>query len=293
MFTVGTLAAVSAAVATYPFHGGQAMRYTVGAALLLGVAALRGLRPIRLTGKEFLLLTALSALGLVAFNLFVIEGVRHGSAALVGTVIGAVPVILAVAGPLASGKRPSARVLTGAVIVVAGATAATGLGTGAGAAGILYSIAALVCEACFSMLAIPLLPKLGPIRVSAYSAALAVPMFAVLGLITDGADVVRVPTAAEASGLAYMAIVVTGGAFLLWYSALPRLGADRAGLFAGVLPIGAVVTATVLGQGFPTPLELTGTLLVIAGVVTGLTSPATLRRSAPRMAYPNPPWVSR
>lgn len=268
MFVMGTLAAVNAAVSTFPTYGGQAMRYAVGAAILFVVAARFGPRPVRLTGRQVLLLLALSATGLVAFNIFVIEGARHGSAALVGTVLGAVPVILAVVGPLAAGKRPSARVLAGAAIVVAGATAATGLGTGDVAA-ILYSAGALLCEVCFSMLAIPLLPKLGAIRVSAYASAAAVPMFTAAGLVTDGTGFIRVPTAGEALGLAYLAVVVTTGAFLLWYSALTRLGADRAGLFAGLVPVGAILTAMALGQGVPTPLELAGTALVIIGVMAG------------------------
>jgi drug/metabolite transporter (DMT)-like permease len=288
MFTVGTLAAVSAAVSTYPTHGGQAMRYAAGAAILFVVGAVRGRQPVRLTRRELLLLLALSATGLVAFNIFVIEGTRHGSAALVGTVLGAVPVILAVVGPLTAGKRPSARVLAGAAIVVAGTTAATGVG-GGGLAGILYSAGALVCEVGFSMLAIPLLPKLGAIRVSAYSAAAAVPMFATIGLVTEGIGFVRMPTVGEALGLAYLAVVVTGGAFLLWYSALPRLGADRAGLFAGVLPVGAIATAAVLGQGVPTPLELGGTALVIVGVLAGMVRPRVLAGVTPRDNLPAVP----
>ncbi|HCT77476.1 MAG TPA: EamA family transporter [Micromonosporaceae bacterium] len=276
MFSVGTLAAVSAAVSTFPVYGGQAMRYTLAVAILFPVAALRGRRLVRLDRRELLYLLALAATGLVAFNVFVIEGARHASAALVGTIVGSVPVILAVIGPLAAGKRPSMRVLTGAVIVVAGATVATGLGTG-NLKGILYSLGALGCEVCFSMLAIPLLPKLGPLLVSAYAAAASVPMFLVVGVVTAGSGFLRVPTVAEASGLAYLAVVVSAGAFLLWYSALSTLGADRAGLFAGVLPVGAIVTAAVLGQGLPTMLELAGAALVIAGVLIGIASAPSAR----------------
>lgn len=286
MFSVGTLAAVSAAVSTFPVYGGQAMRYTLAAAILFPVAALRGRRLVRLDRREVLYLLALAATGLVAFNVFVIEGARHASAALVGTIVGSVPVILAVIGPLAAGRRPSMRVLTGAVIVVAGATIAMGLGTG-NLKGILYSLGALGCEVCFSMLAIPLLPKLGPLLVSAYAAAASIPMFLIVGVATAGSGFLRVPTAGEASGLAYLAVVVSAGAFLLWYSALSTLGADRAGLFAGVLPVGAIVTAAFLGQGLPTMLELAGAALVIAGVLIGMTSVSSAR-ARHQSAIPTP-----
>jgi hypothetical protein len=58
----------------------------------------------------------------------------------------------------------------------------------------------------------------------------------VAGVLTGG-GVLRMPTTAEAIGLVYLGTVVSAGAFL-WYDALPQLGTDRAGLFAGVLPVG-------------------------------------------------------
>jgi drug/metabolite transporter (DMT)-like permease len=90
------------------------------------------------------------------------------------------------------------------------------------------------------------------------------------------------PTPAEAAALLYLATVVSAGAFLLWYDALPRLGADRAGLFAGLVPVGAIVTTVLLGLGAPTASELGGTALVIAGLLLGLSPgrPRTRRARA-------------
>ncbi len=269
MFLVGTLAAVSASVSSYPVYGGQAVRYILAALILFAVAHARGHGLVRLTGREWAYLLGLAATGIVAFNVFVVEGTRYASAAFIGTIVGTVPVVLAVIGPLAAGKRPSPRVLIGALVVVGGATLATGLGTGT-PRGILFSVGALACEVCFSMLALPLLPKLGAIRVSAYAGAASVPMLLVLGFATAGTDALRMPTMPEALGLTYLAVIVSAGAFLLWYSALSTLGADRAGLFAGCLPIGAIVTAALLGQGLPAVAELAGAAVVIAGVLIGI-----------------------
>lgn len=269
MFSVGTLAAISAVINRYPLYGGQALRYSLAALILLAVARRMGLGFVRPARRELLLLLALATTGLVVFNVCVIQASRHASATLVGTVIGTVPVILALVGPLLAGSRPSGRVLLAALVVVAGATIATGLGSGS-LAGLLYAIGALVCEACFSLLAMPLLPRLGPIRVSTYSQVIAVPMLLVLGAVADGTGMLRAPGAAEAAALLYLSTVVSAGAFFLWYDALPRLGADRAGLFAGVLPLGAIVTSVLLGLGTPTAAELGGAALVVAGLATGL-----------------------
>lgn len=283
MFLVGTLAAVSGVIQDYPVYGGQALRYLLGAAVLLTVARVAGLRFVRPTRREGVLLIALALLGLVVFNVCVIEATRRGGPALVGTVLGTVPLILALLG-----GRPSPRVVGGAVVVVAGATLATGLGSG-DLPGLLWSLGALFCEVCFSLLAIPLLPRLGAVRVSAYAAMLAVPLLAVVGLLLDGAAMVRVPTVAEALGLGYQAVVVTAVAFFLWYDALPRLGPGTAGLFAGLIPVGAIVTGTVLGLASPSAPDLFGAALVVAGIVIGLSATASPTISPAAPATPAPP----
>jgi drug/metabolite transporter (DMT)-like permease len=270
MFLVSTLAATASVIDHYPLYGGQALRYALAAMLLTVVANAKGLGPVRLTLRETALLVALAATGLVGFNVCVVQAIRHASPTLVGTVIGTVPVVLALVGPVLTRARPSGRILAAAVVVVAGATVTTGLGSG-GLTGLGYAVGALACEACFSLLAIPLLPKLGPVRVSAYTAVVAVPLLLLVGAVADGTGVLRLPTAPEAAALAYLGTVVSAGAFVLWYDALPRLGVDRAGLFAGMVPVGAIVTTLLLGLGTPATNELVGTALVIAGLTVGLT----------------------
>jgi drug/metabolite transporter (DMT)-like permease len=282
MFVVGTLAAGSSVINHYPLYGGQVLRYALSAAILFAVARARGLRLVRLTPRQALLLLSLAATGLVLFNVCVIQATRHASPTLVGTIIGAVPVVLALVGPLLARSRPSGRVLVAAAVVVVGATAANGLGGGS-LTGLLYAVGALACEACFSLLALPLLPTLGPVRLSAYIQAVAVPVLLIVGVASDGGGLLRMPTPAEATALLYLAVVVSAGAFLLWYDALPRLGADRAGLFAGLVPVGAIVTTVLLGLGTPTASELGGTALVIAGLLLGL-SPGRPRAPATRPA---------
>ncbi|MEV6417883.1 DMT family transporter [Kribbella sp. NPDC051718] len=286
MFLVGSLAAVSGVVNDYPFYGGQAARYLVSALLLFAVAYGRRIPLIRPTRREALLLVALAATGLVLFNLFVIEGTKHANPAIVGTIVGTVPIVLALAGPVMHRTRPSARIIVAASIVVAGTALASGLGT-SDTQGILYSVGALACEACFSLLALPLLVRLGPVRVSAYTAATSVPMLIALGLLTDGpSNFVRTPTLGELSGLAYLAILVSGIAFLLWYRALPMLGPDRAGLFAGIIPVGTILTSLTLGFGLPAPAELAGVALVITGLLVGLYRPRASAQTAAEAVVP-------
>ncbi|GII52989.1 membrane protein [Planotetraspora thailandica] len=279
---VGTLAAVSDVVDGYPLYGGQAVRYAIAAVIFFVVVRIgRPIRPARLGPAAWGLLCALSLTGLVIFNVCVIEATRASGPALVGTVLATVPLALALLGPLAEGSgpsRPSLRTVVAALIVVSGAVLVVGLGSG-NLAGLLWSLGAVTCELCFSLLSLPLLPTLGAVRTSAYSTALAVPFLLVIGLVVDGDTMFRMPTAAEAAGLGYLAVIVTTVPFVLWYTALPRLGPDRAGLFAGMIPIGAITASVVIGLGVPSAADLAGAVIVIAGIVFGLrTTGSSVRR---------------
>lgn len=295
MFLVGTLAAVSGVIEDYPVYGGQAVRYALAAVVMLAVARARGLGHVRLRPRQWGLLVAIALTGLLLFNLCVVEANRAAGPALPGIVLGTVPLALALVGPIFTGARPSPRVVAAGLVVAAGATLATGAGSG-NLPGLLWSLGALVCELCFSLLALPLLPLIGPLRLSAWTAALSVPFLLVTGLVLDGRDMLRAPTAAEAGGLAYLALVVTTVAFFLWYRSLPHLGPDRAGLFAGVVPVGALATAALLGVAVPSAADLAGAALVISGIALGLRSPsprpparsAQRARTAQRARSPRP-----
>jgi drug/metabolite transporter (DMT)-like permease len=272
MLLVGTSTAIAATIADYPVLFGQSMRFALAAAILLAVVAAQRLPKARVTLRDLLLLVALAATGLAGFNLFLIEATRHASPAMIGSVVGAVPVALALLGPILQRRSPSRRTVIAAVVVAFGTAVAAGLGSGS-VAGLLLALGALGCEVLFSLLALPLLPKLGPTRVSAYAATLAVPMLFLAALALEGTGALRLPTLAEGTAYVYLGVLVTAVAFLLWYNALRRIGADRGGLLAGLVPVGALLTTMALGLAPVTVADVAGSLLVTAGIVFGLRKP--------------------
>jgi drug/metabolite transporter (DMT)-like permease len=263
---VGSLVAASDIVESYPLPAGQALRYALAGLALLVVA--RGRLP-RLAPRELAGMVALSATGLVLFNLFVVEGVRETDPATIGVIVGCVPVVLAFAGPLLESRPVSVRVVAAAVVVAAGAAGVQWAGGGMSTKGLLLALGALACEAGFSLLAIPHLSRLGPLGVSAYACLFAVPLLAVWGLIVDG-PTVPLPDADQAAAIAYLALGVTVFGFICWYSAVGLLGVERAGLFSGVLPVSALVVSAVLGVAEITPERLLAVAVVALGVTLGV-----------------------
>jgi drug/metabolite transporter (DMT)-like permease len=282
---VGSSTAVSASLVRYPVLTGQALRYGVAAVILLALLRWRGGgaahagRPVRLTARQFARLVALAATGLVGFNVCLIDALRSASPAAVGSVVGSAPVVLALAGPLLARRRPHGRTLLAAVVVVAGAAIVQGLGDGS-LTGLLLALGALAGEVGFSLLAVPLLPLLGTLRLSAYLTVVATPMLAIVALLAQGGGALVTPSLTEAAALLYLAVVVTAGAFLLWYFALARLGPARAGLLLGLMPVSAAVGAAVVGTGPLTAAALLGSGLVGLGVAVGLL-PAGPARATP------------
>jgi drug/metabolite transporter (DMT)-like permease len=263
---VGSLVAAADLVEGYPFATGQALRYGLAAVVLLLVA--RGRLP-RLDRREALGMVALSATGLVLFNLFVIEGVRETDPATVGVIVGCVPVVLALLGPVLERRPLSGRVLVAAVVVAAGAAGVQGAGGGITTAGLLLALGALGCEGAFSLLAVPHLARLGPLAVSTYACLFAVPMLAAWSLIAEGPSL-PLPDGEQAAALGYMAAGVTVLGFVSWYSAIGLLGVERAGLFSGVLPVSALLFSAALGVAEVTPERLLAVAVVAAGVTLGV-----------------------
>ncbi len=281
MAAVGSSFAVLDGLRGYPVAGGQALRYALGAALLAALARGRIGRP---SPRELVRLALLAATGLVAFNVLVLAAEGSMDPGSVGVIVATVPVLLALAGPLQARQRPQARLVAAGAIVAAGASAVQGLGGHISARGLAAALGALACEAAFSLLAAPLLATLGPVRVSAWATLLAVPMLALIAIPSGG---IPSPSPSEAAGLAWLAVVVTATAFVLWYSAVRALGVERAGLFSGVLPVAALICAAALGDSQLTPGRLAGVLAVAAGIAAGLSvgrARRPAREAAPAVA---------
>jgi drug/metabolite transporter (DMT)-like permease len=297
MTVLGSSVAISRSIVAYPTLTGQTLRYTV-AATILALLVRRG-QPVH--RMDLLRLAALSATGLVGFNVCLLAALRHAEAAVVGTIVGCAPLVLAIVGPLSHRTRPAARLVLASAVVVAGAALVEGTGR-ADRTGLLAAAGTLAGEVLFSLLAAPLLPRLGPVRVSAWTCALAVPMLGVSALVVGERP--RVPTVAEAVGFGYLALVLTVGAFLLWYAGLHRLGVARAGMFVGVLPVSTLAAAALLDGRLPRLAQVVGVLIVAIGLAVAMItessrgyddakSPRSSGASAARMPSANLSAASR
>ncbi|MET9160855.1 DMT family transporter [Streptomyces parvulus] len=270
----------------YPYAGGQFLRYGLAFLLLLPLAGSGATARLRALGPgPWLRLALLAAVGMVGFNLAVLAAERSAEPAVPGVFVGCAPVLVAVLVPLLDRRRPKRVVLYGASLVAAGAFTVQGWGRTDGA-GIAFSVCALLGEVGFAVLAVPVLRPLGPRLLSTTVCGIAALQSAVAGVLTDGAGWLRAPDAAEAGALLWQAAVVTVVGFVCWYMGIQRIGAERATLFSGLIPVAAACTAPLAGTGSYGAAQAVGSALVCAGVAlgSGVPLPFTGRRGprAPR-----------
>jgi drug/metabolite transporter (DMT)-like permease len=205
-----------------------------------------------------------------------IQATRVADPASVGVIIGAAQLVIIIAAAAAARRRPTRRVLLAAAVVTAGSAAAQ-LGGATGPAfspaGLAWSAGALAGVAGTSLLAAPVLPRLGALAVTVYACALAGLLLlaaAAVARSAGGPPILRTPAPAQLAALAYLTIAVTALVFIAWYGALERLGVDRTGLFNGLIPVTSLAAVALTGTGTITPLGLLGALAVLAGVILGL-----------------------
>jgi drug/metabolite transporter (DMT)-like permease len=92
----------------------------------------------------------------------------------------------------------------------------------------------------------------------------------VLAAVAEGPAAVTTLRVPHLLAIAYLAVVLTAIAFVLWYSAVGRLGTALAGLLTGVAPVAAAAAGVALGGAVPGPAVWAGTALVVAGLLAGV-----------------------
>jgi drug/metabolite transporter (DMT)-like permease len=273
---IGGSVAASSLLGGYPVLGGQGVRYLVAGLLLAGWARLAHRRLPRPVGREWAWLACLAVVGLAGCSVMLIEATRVANPTSVGVLMGAAPLVIVIAAAVAAGNRPTRRILLAAALVTAGCAAAQ-LGGGSGmtwsGTGLLLSAAALGGAAGTSLLAAPVLPRLGALAVTIYACGLAGILLlagAAVASSAGGPPILRTPTASQLAALSYLAVAVTGVVFLTWYAAMQRLGVDRTGLFNGLIPIASLAAVALAGTGSITLPQVLAAITVLAGVILGL-----------------------
>ncbi|CAG4916653.1 EamA-like transporter family protein [Acidithrix ferrooxidans] len=267
--TVGAGITASTYLITIPVFQSQAIRYGVGAIILYFLARPERSKNLKFSAKDKFYLFVVSAFGLVGFSVASLEALKSATAPSVAIIIGAAPVLIAIIGPFIENRRPTIRPIISAGIVLAGTTIIEGASK-AGLAGILWAIFALFGDASFSIFSVPLVKKVGPYTLSFWTTSIASISLIIIHFIFEPSKPPNTFTHQEIIALVFQGLFVTVGAFVAWYIGLARIRVELVGLFPGLIPVGALVSALILGQNGGNPLaDVIGIALLGVGLYFG------------------------
>lgn len=274
-----------------------------GAQFPLGAAALERLDPVWLTGIRYLAagllllgllaaregsgafaldagtprVAALGALGFGGFNLLVYVGMQETGPQAASLLVASMPLVTAFVVWARSGRRPhrsswgaAALALVGIALVLTSGDLAR-LASG----GITMShglvLVGVICWVTYTTAAAHY-PEYSPLRYAATSATAGALVVLMLAAVLTSMGALAAPTLTTLTGVApqlvFLAVAAGAIALLAWGSAVRTLGPSGAALFINVVPLTTFALAALQGN-VPTPVQVGGVALVMAGVLTG------------------------
>lgn len=248
------------------------------AALTLGAVAL--VVPFRRPQpSDYGLLLAAAALNAV-YHVLLNVGLTRVSSGATAVLVNTVPLFTALWGVLFLGERSHWAMgaglvvsFAGAVMIAAGEGKAMALSTHA-----LLVLAGAVCWSGYVVIQKPLLTRLRPLDVTAWTFWLGTVMVApfVVGFLDRVGDV---SPAGWVAGV-YLGVFATALTYLLWSRVLAAVPAGRAASFLFLVPVLTFVIAAFWLNEIPRLLTLAGGALVLAGVMVSHFA-GTRRRALP------------
>jgi drug/metabolite transporter (DMT)-like permease len=266
---VGAAVPVTGLLDGYPVLSAQAARYAIGAVLLLGWLVVTGRAVPVPRAKDLVGLGVMVGFGMLGFNAAILVGQRYATPGFIAAMLGASPLLLAVVAPALRGRRPSPYAVAGAVLVGIGVVVLSGGGSWRGP-GLVLAVVVLLCEAAFTLGGVGVVARLGAVAASMWSCVLAAVGGAVLSTVLAGTAAWPAPTGTELAAIVVLGSLVTAVAFGCWYTGVSVLGADRAGVLIGLMPIAGLTASVVLGRQPVTLVAVGGALVVAAGCALGM-----------------------
>jgi drug/metabolite transporter (DMT)-like permease len=259
---------VKATLEEIPPFGFNALRLIVASAVLVPPVLLAGFRPP--APRDWPRLIALGLFGHCLYQLFFVRGLSMTSSVNSALILGCVPVAVLLLNVMSARREPVGwAVWTGVGLSFVGVYLVVASGSGLDGAGLWGDLATMVavwCWAWYTIGARSLLLRYSPLQVTTYSMMVGTVFFLPFGV----PDLLRLDWAAV-SPWAWVALVASGVlalsvSYLIWYTAVQRMGSARTSIYSNLVPVMAmVVAATWLNEPIGWA-KLAGAALILAGL---------------------------
>lgn len=257
-----------------------AVRFLLGAVLMLAIAMVRREDLLGLLRRHALVYLMLGTVGIAAFNLLFFYALQSTSANNGALIMAINPLLTTLFAAVFIGEKASLRHLLALPVALAGVAVVISHGELHRFAsltflhGDLLMLTATLSWAAYNVLTRRYMPQGSPI---AHTSWIMVAGALVLLAAALGSDSHIHALGAKAGiAMAFMVVAGTVLAYLFWGLGIARMGAGRTAIFINLVPVFAMLTGAFIGD-IPTGAQLTGGLLVLGGVAISMLPP---RRAA-------------
>jgi drug/metabolite transporter (DMT)-like permease len=266
-FVAARIAAMEAPPVTASF-----LRFVFATTALLILHLIRERRFIRLTLRQWAWLTVLGLSGVFLYNLFFFSALAIAPAGRSSVVVAMTPTVVSVASIIFFKDRFSFFRILGLMVALFGVSWAISGGDlasllrGEIGRGDLYIFGAMLSWATFSVVGKIILRELAPRLAITYACLIGTIALAVPAVLEGGLVGVTQYSLEMWMSLAYLGLMGTVLAFILYYQGIRSIGPAKTTIFINLVPIWAMTLSTiVLGERITLPLVL-GAAMVIGGV---------------------------
>jgi drug/metabolite transporter (DMT)-like permease len=263
---------IKVALRDFPEISFNAMRLVLASAVFLAVIAVatrRGEAQPRLTASDWRRLALLGIVGHLLYQLCFLGGVARTSVANSALIFGCTPVMVALLASLAGHERLTLPQWFGAALSLSGVYAIVGRRASMSSTtlvGDALMFGGMLCWSIYSVVAQPLLRRHSPLVITGYSMTIGAALYLLVGLPafvrTDWSGI----SVASWLLMAASSLLALAFAYMVWYTAVQRIGSSRTAMYSNFTPIVAMAVGALWLREPVGSLQILGAALILAGV---------------------------
>ena len=266
---------IKSALTELPELGFNALRMVIAAVLFVAIIAARegvGSAAARIDRADWLRLMWLGVLGHCIYQFLFLAGVARTSVANSSLIFGCTPVTVALLSAWLGHERLTWMRAAGVLLSLAGVIIVVTQARPAGAArtaslmGDAMVAGAMLSWAIYTVGSRPILSRHSPLVVTGFTIVVGTALYAPFGIPSLAALEWSRVSAWAWTELVYSAVFALVVAYLIWYTAVQRVGSSHTSIFSNVVPLVAVtVAALTLGEPI-TVRTVAGAAAILSGV---------------------------
>lgn len=269
--------AIKFALREFPQTSFNALRLGLAAVVFLVAIAWRAKRDVPLTRPDWIRIAWLGVIGHLLYQLAFVAGVARTTASNSALIFGTTPVAVALLSSMSGNERVPALRWVGAALSMLGIYIVVGeqaRWSSTTAIGDLLVFGGMLCWSTYSVMAQPLLRRHSPLVVTGYSLTIGATLYAVLAIPAIVTTNWNTISTISWTLMVLSSLLALAFAYMIWYTAVQRIGSSRTAVYSNLTPLVAMVVAAVWLDEPIGVRQILGAATILGGLFVTRLAPA-------------------